>query len=200
MTQFLLIRHGNTTAGESIPGRSPGVYLSEHGVGQVQRLAERLAGIPIDLICASPLERTRQTAEIIAEKLGQQVEFIDDLIEIEFGDWTNHTFSELEGDMKWTHWHSFRTGTRIPNGEMMIEVQARMAAQVEKLRRRIPDGTIALISHGDPIRSLICHYAGLPIDYMLRVRMDTASLTVLHLGEFWAEFACINVTEELPFK
>ncbi len=198
MTKFYLIRHGNSMAGESIPGRLPGVSLSDDGRRQIKVLAEKLAVGSVDHICASPLERTRQSADIIAHRLNKPIEFVEDLIEIEFGAWTGKQFTELKGDPKWKQWHQFRSGARIPGGEMVIEVQARMVNQIERLRQQFSNGNVVVVSHGDPIRSIICHFAGISIDNMLKIRVDTASLTVLLIDDCWAEFMCINYTEAPP--
>ena len=63
-TLVLLVRHGQTpTTGKILPGRAPGLYLSERGMHQAQRVAERLSTLPISAIYSSPMERTQQTAE-----------------------------------------------------------------------------------------------------------------------------------------
>jgi broad specificity phosphatase PhoE len=194
MTKFLLIRHGHSTAGESIPGRTPAVPLSQDGIRQARILAEKLVNLHVDYIYASPLDRTKQTAEIIAQQIKKPVELIPELMEIDFGEWTGKTFKELDGNKKWHLWHSFRTGTRIPGGELSVQVQARMVSVIEDLTNRHADKTVAVVSHGDPIRSVICHYAGISIDNMLKIRIDTASLTIFQIDQYWAEFVCINTT------
>ena len=109
MTTFLLVRHGNSTAGESIPGRLKGVHLSDSGREQVELLAERLASVNCDAIVASPLERTSETAEKIAERMGKTVKYNDALQEIDFGEWVGMRFDELEGMPAWHLWHAFRS-------------------------------------------------------------------------------------------
>jgi probable phosphoglycerate mutase len=192
MTTFLLVRHGNSTAGESIPGRLNGVHLSDSGREQVELLAERLASMNCDAIVASPLERTRETAEKIAERMAKTVKYSDALLEIDFGEWVGMRFDELEGTPAWHLWHAFRSGTRIPGGEIIGEVQARMVSQVEQLYKEHPDGTVIVVSHGDPIRSLIAYYIGLPLDQMLRIRIDTASVSTLIITHYGAELIGLN--------
>jgi probable phosphoglycerate mutase len=61
-TLLLLVRHGQTpTTGAVLPGRAPGLHLSDRGRAQAERVAERLAGLPLDAIYSSPLERARET-------------------------------------------------------------------------------------------------------------------------------------------
>ena len=69
-------------------GRMDGVPLGELGRREAERAAERLAGEAVSAIYASPLQRTRETAEIIGERLGLPIEPAPDLVELDFGDWT----------------------------------------------------------------------------------------------------------------
>ena len=198
MTTFFFIRHGNTDVRERITGRSPGIHLSESGLRQAEALAERLARIPLNAVCSSPMERTRETAELVAKHHALKVNVLADLVEIEFGDWTNRTFEELRPLPQWQHFHTFRSGTRIPGGELMLEVQTRLVGAVERLRREFPDGSIAVVSHGDPIRTLLAYYTGLSLDLMLRLTVDTASVSVVMIGDAGATLLCMNHTGPLP--
>jgi probable phosphoglycerate mutase len=173
MTTFFLIRHGNTTAGNKISGRDKGYHLSENGQMQVKRLGERLANVHFDAIYCSPMERTQETAKAVAEKHNIEPKILDKIIEVDFGDWTGKSFDELESIQQWKLFHIFRSGTRVPNGEHMIEIQMRMVTEIERLRALHPDGTVAIVSHGDPIRTAIVYYAGMPMDFMLRLNIST---------------------------
>src|SRR5512135_675623 len=89
MTVFHLIRHGqHGLLGRVLAGRMPGVGLTERGRAEIAAVAERLAGETIAALYASPLQRTRESAEIVAERLGLGIEFRDDVIELDFGEWT----------------------------------------------------------------------------------------------------------------
>lgn len=66
-TTILLVRHGQTpTTGKVLPGRAPGLHLADAGRAQAALVAERLAGIEIAALYCSPLERTVETAALIA--------------------------------------------------------------------------------------------------------------------------------------
>lgn len=200
MTTFLLIRHGNSTAGDRLPGRIAGIHLSELGKNEVKELSKRLFKVKLDAIVSSPLERTLETAEILAQPSGLDVEIDHDLNEVDFAEWTGYSFAELKLMKKWPLFHSFRTGTRIPGGEHIIDVQVRMVRAIEKYRDRYPSGIVAVVSHCDPIRSAIVYYAGISIDHMLRICVDTAGVTVLNIEEWGAEFLCINHNGNLPLN
>lgn len=200
MTTFLLIRHGDSTAADRIPGRLTGIHLSERGRGQAEALAELLAEINIRRIFHSPLDRTRETAQIIAERLKVPLEPCAEFLEVEFGDWTNQTFSHLETIEKWKLFHTYRIGTRIPNGELAVEVQTRFVSELERLREHFPDEIIAVVSHGDPIKSAIAYYAGIPLDFIMRFSISTASVSVLVLNYWGPDIVCINNTADVRLQ
>ncbi len=199
MTTFLLIRHGdNDYLGHTLVGWTPGIHLNARGRAQAERLADRLSRAGAIAVYSSPLERARETAEPLARRLGIEVRISEALGEIRIGEWTGRTFEELQQDARWRHFNAFRSGARIPGGETMLEVQHRMAAAVEEMRREHPDGTLALVSHADPIRAILCLYLGVPLDLIYRLEVETASVSVIKLGDDWAQVTRINAAEELP--
>lgn len=199
MTTFLLIRHGCTDAvNKTIVGRQPGVHLNAEGKAQVQKLAIRLALLPIQHLCSSPLERAVESAKPLARRLRREVEICDGLTEIDFGEWVGHTLQELEAFPLWSEFNTFRSGVRPPGGEMMVEVQARMAAEMTRLQERFPQGIVALFSHADPIRAALIHYLGASLDMYARLAMDVASVTILEVNPWGPMLIRLNDTGELP--
>lgn len=193
MSTFYLIRHAaNDTIGVSIPGRTPGISLNREGRKQAERLAARLAGEPIQVIASSPLERSVETAIPLAKRLNQDVQISEQLTEVDFGDWSRQTLEQLEAVPKWRHWNSFRSGHRVPKGEMMVEVQARMVAEIQRLHTQYPGQTIAIFSHGDPLRSAIAYYLGVPLDLFQRIELSPASVSILVLDEHAPRIVCLN--------
>src|SRR5262245_22215421 len=102
-TLVLLVRHGQTpTTGKHLPGRTPGLHLSEEGQRQAELAAKRIAELKkVDAVYASPLERTRETAAPIAAACGLEVQSEPGLLECDFGDWTGE---ELKALMKRPEW------------------------------------------------------------------------------------------------
>lgn len=198
MAIFLLIRHGNTDmVGRVLTGRTPGIHLNEEGRAQAESLALRLAGIPLTCICSSPLTRTRETAAPIAQRKGLTVEIHEGLTEIDTGEWTGTPISDMSGSPEWEHFNFFRTGTRIPGGETILEIQKRMVDEVENLRRRNPEGVFALVSHADPIKTVLAYYLGLPLDFWSRIAISPASVSVLSVNDYGPSVHCLNHTGEL---
>jgi broad specificity phosphatase PhoE len=182
-TRILLIRHGHTDwIGRAFSGHRAGVHLTERGVSQAEALAERLAGSGISAIYSSPLERTLETAEPLARRLGLDITKRERLIEIDSGDWTGEPFADLAPTDRWKRFMSYRSATRIPGGELMLDVQARGVSELEALREKHGEATIAVFSHADVIRFVFAHYAGIAIDLAHRLEIRPASVSTLALG------------------
>ncbi len=192
-TTILLARHGeNDFVGHTLAGWMPGVHLNERGWRQAERLAELLGAQPIAAVYSSPLERARETAEPLARRLGLQIETLEAVGEVRMGEWTNRSIVGLHGDPAWQRFNTQRSTARIPGGETMLEVQGRMVEAFEMLRSRHPDQTIAVISHGDPIRALIAYYLGMPLDLMQRLEIETATVNEIRLSDWGPQVIRIN--------
>lgn len=190
---MLLIRHALCDAvGQYIAGRAAGISLNAAGRRQAHLLAERLPSDDLAAIYASPLERARETAAPLAARLGLDIAPLEALQEIDFGDWTGRTLRELDHDPRWRRWNARRGSARAPAGESMLEVQARVVGALEELRCRHPDGACAVVSHGDVIRAALLHYAGMPLDNILRITVDPASVSILQPGDDGVVIAAIN--------
>jgi probable phosphomutase (TIGR03848 family) len=195
MTTFLLIRHAtNDWVGKSLAGDTRDVHLNAEGREQAVRLAERLRGVRIDRICSSPLERAMETAEPLASERRLEVHARTRLTEIGLGQWNGREIAGLEDDALWRRFNAFRSSTRPPGGELMTEVQSRLADEMEELRQSHADGAIALFSHADVIKCAVAFYAGIPIDLMHRLEIGPASVTVITLAESGARLLTVNDT------
>ena len=197
MTTFYLVRHGETGA-KQINGRRPGVHLNPEGQAQAQRMAERFSKIPIAALYASPLERTMDTAQYLSGKLNLPIQTEDAVLEIDFGDWTGKTLEELTNDPRWKRFNSFRSGTRIPEGETMLEVQQRFVNWIDNIRRQHVDQRVVVVSHGDPIKCVLMYYAGMHIDMYNRFDVGLTSVNVVSIDDDHARILTINNVGNLP--
>ncbi len=194
MTTFLLIRHGECDTGGLIAGRTRGYHLTEKGRSQAQALAERLSGLTISALFSSPLERTAETAGYVSSRQEQlPVVFKEELIELNYGDWTGLPMHSIINDDQWRQFSRFRGAYRIPGGEMMLEVASRMSCFTETIRRR-HEGIVAIVSHGDPLKALIAHYTGVPLDATARFDLQPASVTILRIDDYGSQLECLNNT------
>ncbi len=199
MTTFLLIRHGDTDAvGKLMAGWAPGWHLNARGREQAQQLARHLEKVPIRAVYTSPLERAIETAEPIALRHALEARRVDALGELRVGEWQGLTMAELDERQDWKRFNTFRSGTRAPGGEHMLEAQTRMVQQIGCLRDLHREETVAVVSHGDPLRAVIAYFLGVSLDLAQRIEISPASVTVLRLHEWGAAFACINHTGEVP--
>lgn len=198
MATFLLIRHGDTDqVGISISGRLPGVHLNSTGLRQAERLGVDLFAIEAEVIYSSPLERTRESAAPAAGRLGLPVRVEERFNEIDFGDWTGCTFEELQTRPLWRQYNLARGTTRIPGGELMAEVQARMVAGLLELAASHPGAVIAVFSHGDPIRAALAYFAGISLELFKGLVISPGSISMLKVNEAETRIAAINHTGDL---
>lgn len=193
VTTFFLIRHAsNDLFKHTLVGRAPGVHLNETGRNEADQLAAHLASAGINHLLSSPLERCVETAQPIAKALNLNIELAEPLKEVNFGDWTGRKFADLDSLAEWKQWNIFRSGCRIPNGETMLEVQGRIVGLVQRLHHQFPDGRIALVSHGDPLRSLLVYFLGMPSEFIRRIDLAPASVSLLCIGDWDAQVRAIN--------
>lgn len=192
-TTFYLIRHAQKEGGEGwLPGRKPGVHITPEGRAQAERLADALADVPFQSIYCSSLERVHETARPLCERLGMEWQAVDEITEMDFGEWTDRMIDDLDGSESWRRFNAFRSGTCAPRGELMLDVQARFVRKMIELRNLHPGGTVALFSHADPIRCAIAYFLGIPIDFFLRIQVDSASVSIIELDDYGPRVRCVN--------
>jgi probable phosphoglycerate mutase len=180
-TLVLLVRHGVTpTTGRLLPGRRRGLHLSDEGRRQADALAARLAAVPaIAAIYSSPLERARETVAPLAKARGLAVRVEPGLLESDLGAWTGLTLKRAARRPEWAVVQRHASAFRFPGGESFVEMQARMASTVARLVERHRGQTIVVASHADPIKTLVAHALGTPLDLFQRIVIAPASITAI---------------------
>jgi len=177
-TTLFLVRHAHTDwIGHSIAGRQPGVHLTSEGREQAARLIGRMGHLSIAAIYSSPLERARETAAPLAAALGLEVRDCIEATELDFGEWVGQSIPDLAADPRWRAFNQFRSFSGMPGGELMPEVQTRIAATMVRLRAAHPGQAVVLVSHGDVIRAAVAYVAGVPLDLFLRLEIRPASVS-----------------------
>ena len=198
MTVFYLLRHGEPSVFGRINGRLPGVGLSDKGRGEITAVAERLAVEKIDAIYASPLQRTRETAEILAERLALPVLYREDVIELDFGEWTGLTADQIRKDERWHMWSNCRSIATIPGGESWRKVQDRVVHALFDLKRLHPEESVVVVSHGDVIRAGLLFALGMPLDFGSRLEVGLASLSTIRLDSSGIRVLALNDRPRQP--
>lgn len=198
MTTFYLIRHAAPALAEgTLAGHLPGIHLSPQGRQQAVHLAERLLAVPLAAIYSSPLERTLQTAQAIAERLALSVQVCAGFTEIDFGEWSGQRFADLAADPHWQAWNSFRSSALLPNGGSMFAVQARALTALQPLCRQYPDQSVAIVSHSDIIKAVVAHYLGVHLDLFQRMEISPASVSVITVHQWGTQVLRLNDTGSL---
>ena len=198
----LLVRHGQTpTTGKLLPGRAPGLHLSEVGEAQAQAVGRRLASqekLKVDAIYASPLERTKETAGFIATALGLKVKTDKGLLEADIGDWTGQELKAVAKTPEWKNVHSYPSGFRFPGGESFVEMQTRTVSALERLRKAHPGHTIVAVSHADTIKAAVAHALGTHLDLFQRIVISPCSVTAIAYGDGGPTVLSVNSVGEGP--
>jgi probable phosphomutase (TIGR03848 family) len=198
MAVLVLVRHAVTDqTGNRLYGRRPGVHLSARGRDQSTEVARRLAGLPIAAVYSSPLERCMETAEPIADALGLQVDQEAGIIEADTGAWTGRTFAQVGRTQLWRRMLAMPSTARLPDGESATEVQARTVRALDAITERYPNESVVVVSHGDPIRMAVAHYAGLHLDLFQRLEVAPASVSMVATGEQGPRLLRLNDTGSL---
>jgi probable phosphoglycerate mutase len=180
----LYVRHGETaTTGKLLPGRAPGLHLSDTGRQQAEAAAARILELKrVDAVYASSLERARETAAPIAAGRKLRVGVDRGLLECDFGEWTGAELKKLMKLPEWRTVQSYPSGFRFPGGESFLEMQDRMVATVQRLAQRHPGGVIVCVSHADPIKAVVAHALGTHLDLFQRIVISTCSITAVTYG------------------
>jgi broad specificity phosphatase PhoE len=193
MALLHLLRHGQHDLGGGVlAGRMPGVGLTERGRAEIAAASEQLAGENIAALYASPLQRTRESAEIVSARLELPIEFRDDLVELDFGEWTGATFDSIRADPRWRSWSQHRSLSRIPGGETMRVVQFRAVEAILEIGERHRDAACVIVSHGDVIRSALVFALGMPLDFYGRIEVAQGSLSTIRIDEGGIRVVSIN--------
>jgi broad specificity phosphatase PhoE len=197
MVIFLLIRHAAVGLPDNVlAGRTPHLSLSEGGFRQAESLSRMLFPFSIDAIWSSPLERALQTAGILAEERGLQIQISDAFNEVEYGEWTGSSFDELEKDPIWRSFNLDRENTRIPGGEIMTEVQRRAVSQLRAICEQSDQTkvqTFIVVTHAEVIRLILGHF--LPIatnELHNKLEISLASMSALRIGSSYSRVIIVN--------
>ena len=193
---MLFVRHGQTpTTGKVLPGRAPGLHLSDEGHRQAAAVAERIAELKqVDAIYASPLERARETAAPIGKARGLKVHVDRGLLECDFGEWTGGELKDLGKLPEWQTVQRYPSGFHFPGGESFTAMQTRIVDTVGRLRERHPGGVIVAVSHADPIKAAVAQAMGTHLDLFQRIVISTCSVTAIAYGSTGPVVLTVNST------
>lgn len=193
MATVMLIRHGRTQANAEgiLAGTAEGTPLDHEGIVQATNLAEALLGVTPQAIISSPLERTMQTAEIIAEsKLsnGSTINVVPEprLMECNYGAWTGRSLSDLANEDLWRAVQDHPSSVTFPGelGESMLTMQNRAVSAIRHWNDLLGEDSLYIaVSHGDVIKSIIADALGVHLDQFQRLVVDPCSVSVIRYSK-----------------
>ena len=185
-TTLVLVRHGATdhTTEKRFSGRGGhDPALNADGRAQVRAVADWLAPLAeeIDVLLSSPLRRTRETAEIIAERLSHQVEVEEGLAEAAFGTWEGLTFHEVQqaypDDLD--AWLGSLDVAPGGHGDSFEEMDQRVRRTRDRLLNGYPGKAVLAVTHVTPIKLMVRMALGAPLDAVYKMELAPASVTVI---------------------
>ncbi len=197
MTRFILVRHGQTAWNrkERFRGRAD-LLLNETGLRQAYAAALYLKDRRVAAIYASPLKRTLETAQVIANQMGLPVHPLEGLIDINFGSWQGLTTEEAakQDSELYKTWLEHPHKVRFPGGERLADVRERVKAAVEELAARHPNQTVLLVSHMVVCKVLLCAMLGLDSSHYWQVGQDMCAINAFEIREGVPTVTLVNDT------
>lgn len=161
-TKIFFVRHGKVNNPNKVwYGRLPGFGLSPIGKKQILKTARLLIENKIDVICSSPLLRTKESAGIIGNVLNLPINYSDDLLEIKSsmqGKFTDYIYSYSP------NFNLFASPTNNIIGETIEDVAQRMQKFIFEVIKNHAGKNIVAVTHGDPIMIVKAQTKGLPME------------------------------------
>lgn len=202
-TTVLLIRHGQTDS--NINGYYMGWAqedLNETGYEQAQLLAKRLASTPIEAIYTSPLKRARTTAEIVDKPHHLELIEMDDLIEINLGDWQGLHAREIY--RKWPcMWKQSRidpSSLAWPNGESFAQTAQRGVEAFNSIVEASQDKMVAVVTHDIIVRVIVAHVLAVTNSIYRRLEIGNVSITKIVNIDNKSQLITLNDVSHLSYK
>jgi len=196
MPTLLLIRHGENDflKKSRLPGRLPDIHLNKHGREQAAALAESLKASPIRAIYSSPLERAVETAEPLAQALGLAIQVRPGLLDTDVGEWEGLHLKKLRKLPLWKQVQELPSQVRFPGGESFLELQERLVREIDAIRRaHKPKDLLVVVFHADPIKLVLAHFLGLPLDNFQKLGVAAGSVSILVAGKSGGMLAALNL-------
>ena len=169
------------------------VPLDPEGIRQAERLRERLAPVEFQKIFRSDLERSRETARILAGANAGEVVVCPELREIHLGEWEGMSFAEVVRRFpeKFEARGRDIAYYRIAGGESFADCAQRMLPAYQKIVAEKAD-PVAIVGHAGVNRLILCHLLGMPIANLFRIVQDFACVNVIQYNGVNPQVRLIN--------
>jgi probable phosphoglycerate mutase len=181
--RLYLVRHAESTW--NAEGRVQGQAdppLNERGLMQAARLANRFRGEHIGVLYASPLQRARQTAELIAMATGLPIHYDEQLKEHDLGLFTGQVYAEIVEQFPELSQFWMEEARDMPGGEKQYAFHSRAAGTLRAIAERHADAKIVIVSHAGLFGEYLAYLLGLDRKRRHPFHFDNASVSIVELG------------------
>jgi probable phosphoglycerate mutase len=187
MVRLHFLRHGQTphSRDDRYCGAATDPDLTEEGKEMAAAFARAYRGLPWAGLFSSPQRRARQTVAPLAAATGLEVQPVEGLQEIAYGEWEGLKPAEVESRYHDAHlrWEADPAWHAPPGGETAIELARRAVAAVDEVRRRVSDGSALVVAHKGTIRALLCAFLGIDVGrFRQRIACPVGSVSVVEFG------------------
>ena len=197
--RLFLIRHGETawTVAKRYQGTTD-IPLNSKGLRQAKGLARWLAPEKPARIYSSTLRRARETAKVIADRLHVKPVADARLNEICFGKWEGAFYPDLARTrgLEFRRWREGKL-KRPPGGESVASLARRVGKFLKEILDRHPEETVALVSHGGPIKMFLFHVLKSLHSSIWSFRIDPASVSLIEGDRRLLQITWTNRTDHL---
>lgn len=181
-----LLRHPEPVA--SVRGRCYGsldVALSEGGMRQARAMARILSAEPLAAIYASPRQRCRQAAEMIAGGRARSVETMEAFRELDFGEFEGRTYDEIAASHPelYRRWMERPTEVQFPGGESFALMRIRVLDGLRQVRTRHDGESVALVTHGGVARIILADALGMQPADIFRIGQRYGAINTIRYVE-----------------
>ncbi len=187
MTRLIIVRHGESkTNKQKVFTGQLDMGLSEIGKKQAELVKKYLEDYKIDKIYSSDLKRAYDTALPTAESNGIKIKTSKSLREIYAGEWEGKCFDFIQEKYPDTYsvWRNDIGNAVCDGGESVKKLKERVEKEVDRILAENEGKTIMIVSHGTPIRSLLCIWKGSDISDMQNIRwVPNASVSVVEYSD-----------------
>ncbi len=184
MNHCLLIRHGETDLAGRFCGHSD-PPLNRAGWLQAQQAVALLADSPPEIIYTSDLQRSRQTAQLIAERFGLSLNLRPDLREVSFGEWEGLSWNEVEEQYprQAKLWLEQYPSGAIPSGEAFELFRLRVRRELEFLLEQAENRAVLAVTHGGFIRTALTDIYGISMNLAWEKSASYAAIVPIPLAK-----------------
>jgi broad specificity phosphatase PhoE len=198
--RLFVLRHGETES--SRERRFTGtrdVALTAVGQQQAEAAGVALAAAGLQAVYASPLERTRTSAELIAKPHSLPVRLDPRFAEMSFGEWEGRTWKDAAASHPalFTQWRNAPHEVVVPGGDSLASVAARVADGLADLQAAHPGGTVALVTHAIVVKVFVLAALGLGLDRLWSIDASPGGLTEIEYRPGWVTVHRMNTLSHL---